>query len=117
MLVGIANNPRHPRKRCDFLGRTLGIASGDHDLARGVFAMDAANGRARILIGRSRHRARIQHYDFRLRGSVGSRQSILLELALYGGSIRLRSPATKVLHVKACHSSFSRYAEIPFAGR
>jgi hypothetical protein len=96
----------HPGKRRNFFGRTLRIASGHDNLAMRIFATNAANGRARILIRRSSDRARVQDHDFRSGWRIGSCQTPLLELALDRSTIGLCSPATKILYVEARHGSF-----------
>ena len=64
-----------------------------------------ADGCARVLISRSRDRARVQYHDFRSRRCVGPRQAELLELACDGSTIGLRSPASKVLYVETRQGS------------
>ena len=51
MLVGIAYYAANSRQSSQFLGCALSVAPGHNDLASGVFAMDAADGGARVLIG------------------------------------------------------------------
>jgi hypothetical protein len=105
MFVRIANHTAHPRKRGDFFRRALRVATCHHDVAVRIVATDAADGRAGILISRSRDRARVQYYDFRSRRRVGSRQAELFELARDSSTIGLRSPASKVLYVETRQGS------------
>ena len=105
MFVRIANHTAHPRKRGDFFRRTLRVATRHHDVAVRIVATDAADGRAGILISRSRDRARVQYDDFRSRRCVGPRQAELLELARDSSTIGLRSPASKVLYVETRQGS------------
>src|SRR5580693_522884 len=105
MFVRIANHAANPRKRGDFFRRALRVATRHHNLAVRIVTTDAADGRAGILISRSRDRARVQHYDFRSRRCVGPCQAELLELARDRSTIGLRSPASKVLYVETCHGS------------
>ena len=105
MLVGIADHTRHTRQGGDFRGGALGIASGDHDAAGGIFTVDAANRRPGVLIGGRCHRTRIQHDDVgesRCRHGV---QTVFTQLLLNGGTIRLSRPAAKILNVETSHAS------------
>src|SRR5580693_9533569 len=105
MFVRIANHAAYPRKRGNFFRHTLRVATRHHDLAVGILSTDTANGRAGILIRRSRDRARVQYYDFRSRRCVGPGQAALLELARDSSTIGLRSPASKVLYVETRQGS------------
>jgi hypothetical protein len=105
MFVRIANHMAYPRKRGDFFRRTLRVATRHHDVAVRIVATDAADGRAGILVSRSRDRARVQYYDFRSGRCVGPCQAELLELARDSSTIGLRSPASKVLYVETRQGS------------
>jgi hypothetical protein len=65
--------------------------------------MDASDGVAHILVGGSRHGARVQDYNLRVLCGFGAGQSALDELAFNGGSIGLRSPASEIFHVEPRH--------------
>jgi hypothetical protein len=105
MFVRIANHTAYPRKRGDFFRRALRVATRHYDVALRILPTDAADGRAGILISRSRDRARVQYYDFRSRWCVGPGQAELLELARDSSTIGLRSPASKVLYVETRQGS------------
>jgi hypothetical protein len=81
-------------------------------LAARVFAPDPSDGRSCIPIRRSRNGACIQHDDFRLRESLGSRQTALLELALNRRAVGLRCPAAEILYVETCRHQFSQSKEL-----
>ena len=65
-FVRIANYTINPRKRRDFFGCTLSVASSNDDLAVRIFATDPAYGRPRILIRRSSNGAGVQYNNFGL---------------------------------------------------
>src|SRR5580704_7446828 len=111
-FVGIADDVAYSRKRRNFLGRALRVTASHDNLATRILAPDAPYRCPRILIRRSRHGACIQHHDFRLPGRVGSLEPALLELALDGSAIRLRSPAAEIFYVKTRHGSFPQSARI-----
>ena len=67
MLVRIADYRAHARKGGDFFRSTLCIAAGDDDLGPGIFAMNAADRGACVLIGGGGYRAGIKHDDSRVR--------------------------------------------------
>ena len=85
--------------------RALGITAGNHDLCAGVFAMDAPDRGAGVLVRGGSHRAGIEHHNFGFRGRTGRRQTLRGKLALQGGPVRLRGAATKALYKKSRHSS------------
>ncbi len=71
----VANHERHAFEGGNLLRSALRIASGNQDAGRGVGAMNAADRRARILIGRRSYGAGVQHNDFGFRRCAGSRQT------------------------------------------
>ena len=93
----------HSRQRGYLFRSALGVASGDHDLATGIFAMDAANGGAGILIRGGGHGAGVENDDLRLGGNAGAVESALSELSFDGGSVGLGGAAAKVLYVEGTH--------------
>src|ERR1700685_1053113 len=101
--MGVTYDLSHAGQNRELFRSALGIASGDHDLAAGVFPMDPANRCARILVGGSSHSARIKDGNSGLRRRGPSFQSQFPKLALDRCSVGLRSPATKVLYIEACH--------------
>lgn len=103
MLVGVADHLRDAGKSRKFVRGALGIATGDHDAGLRIFAMDAANGGARVLIGGCRYGAGIQDDHFGLIERRGAFQAALFELALDGGAVGLGRAAAKILYVVTCH--------------
>jgi hypothetical protein len=65
--------------------------------------MGTAYSGARVLIGRRRHRARVEHDYIGFARGTGAFEASRGELALDGGAIRLCGPASKVLKKKSCH--------------
>ena len=105
MLVRISDDLRYAGQGGNFLGRTLGVAARDHDLRFRIFTMNSSDGGARILIGRSRNRAGVQHHDSSFRRLGRPHPAPLLELALDSGAVCLSSPATEIYHLEAGHVS------------
>lgn len=69
----------------------------------GIFAVDAANGGANILVGRRGHRAGIEDDHFGIGGTAGALHAVREQLALDGRAVGLRRAAAEVLHVIAGH--------------
>jgi hypothetical protein len=67
MLVGIADHLRDTWHCGDLLGGSLSIATGHHNLAVGIFTVNAADDGARVLIGGGGYRAGVENHDLRLR--------------------------------------------------
>src|ERR1035441_3899421 len=84
-------------QRRNLLGCALSVAAGDQDSGGGIFAMNAADGSPRILIGRCGDGAGIQDNDFGLDGGRGALQSAGQQLALDGGAIGLGRAASEVI--------------------
>jgi hypothetical protein len=63
----------------------------------------APNGRARILIGRRGHGARVQYNDFGFRRVTGSRQPSLGQLAFNRGAVGLGGATTEVFNIETTH--------------
>ena len=99
----IAHYPLHARQIRDFLGRSLRVAAGHQDLAFGIFTIDPANGGTRILVGRSRHRARVQDDDARFLAFGSPLQPALAELPFHSRAIGLGRAAAKILYIKTSH--------------
>ncbi len=87
----------------NFFGRSLGVASGDDDLAVGIFTMKFSDGGASILVGGSGHRTRIEDHNSGLMRRTRYLQTQLPELVFDCGAIRLRRPASKILDIEAGH--------------
>ena len=109
MLTGVSNYFADSRQGCNFFRGALGVATRHNDLASGVFAMDAADGGACVLIGGGGHRTRIQDNDLGLFRGWCSLQSTLRELALQGRAVSLRGAASEILYVKTCHACIVTY--------
>ncbi len=105
MLVRIPNDPLHAGKGSQLLGCALGVAASHENLAAGIFAMYAANGGARILIGRGGYGAGIEHDELGFNRGGGTLQAALGQLAFYGSSVRLGGAAAKILDVVSRHGS------------
>ena len=103
MLVRISDHAADSRQSCNFFGRALRVASSDNDFAIRIFAMNTANGGARVLIGRCGHGASIQNHDLSMGRSFGADHTALLELAFDGGPVGLSGATAKVLDVKTGH--------------
>ena len=71
----------------------------------GIFAVNAADGRARVLVGRRGHSARVQDDHFGFAGTVGALQSMLQQLPFDGRTVGLGRTASEVLHVIRCHNA------------
>jgi hypothetical protein len=100
MLVRIPNYLCHPRKRGNFLGSALSVATSHNNLTIGIFTVDTPYGRPSVLIGGSGHGASIQNHNFSLRGSYGADETSLTELSLNCGAIGLGGAAAEILHVE-----------------
>lgn len=105
MLVRIADDLAHAGQDCNFFRRSLRVAASDHDLSRGVLAMNAANGGAGVLVGCGGYGAGVKNYKLRFRSFTGTFQAALPQLAFESGTVRLRGPAAEIHHVESCHVS------------
>lgn len=103
MFVGISDYLRYARQRSNLLRRPLRVTASHDNLAAWIFAMNAADGRASILICECRHRACVQNDNLRLRRRASSLQSPFAKLPLNRGSIRLRGPAAEIFYVESSH--------------
>lgn len=103
MLVRIADDLGDAGKSGEFLGGTLGVASGDHDLRVRVFAMDAADGGTRVLVSRCSDGTGVEHDYFGASDLVGALESALLELTFDGSTIGLGGPTSEILDVEGGH--------------
>ena len=65
--------------------------------------MNAPDGGAHVLVGRSSDRAGVQDDDFGLDGSASALQSTIEQLPLNRCAVGLRSAASEVLDVVGCH--------------
>jgi hypothetical protein len=63
VLVRISYDPLDARQFSDFSRSALGVASGDHNSALRIRAVDAADDLAHFGVGRRGHRARIEDGD------------------------------------------------------
>ncbi len=81
-----------------FFRGPLGVTACHQYLGRRVLAVNAANGGAYVLVGRSRDRARVQDDDLGVLRRPGGMPTALRELALDGGAVGLGCAATEVLN-------------------
>jgi len=88
----------------NFVRRSLRVTSGDQNLRFGIFAMDATDGSAGVLIGGCGHGAGVENNDLRVVRRAGTLQSAVEQLPLDRGSVGLRSPASEILNVVGRHS-------------
>ena len=71
MFMRISHHPCHAGKSGNLLRRTLGITARHHDFCRWIFAMDAADGGAGVLVCGGGNGTRIQDYDICFPGRLG----------------------------------------------
>jgi hypothetical protein len=55
ILVRVPDHEAHAGQSGDFLGRTLGVAAGDHDTRLGLCTMNAPDGLAKFVVGGRRY--------------------------------------------------------------
>ena len=91
----------------------MGVAACDDDPGLGILTLNAPDGRACILIGRSGDRASVQHDNRSLPGSGGARDTKFLELAFESGAVGLGSTATEILYVVSRHISMVAHPPRP----
>jgi len=105
MLVRVADDQADPCQGRDFFGSPLRIAAGHDDLCLRILPLQPADGRACILVGRRRNRARIQHHHGGMRRGRSASQTMLFELAFESGAVGLRGPASEVFYIVGRHFS------------
>jgi hypothetical protein len=105
MLVRVADHLRNARQGSDFFRSALGVAAGDHDLAAGILAVDAADGGARVLISGRSHAARINYHYFGLSRGLGWLKPAVAELAFDSRAVGLGGAAAEVLYIETGHVS------------
>src|SRR4030088_2499515 len=110
MFVRIPHNASYPGQSSDFCGGALSVASGNDDFSFRILPLHAANGCARILIGRRGDGARIQDDPLGLRDGGSAGKAALVKLAFNRGAVGLSRTATEILHVVAGHESMVAYA-------
>jgi hypothetical protein len=103
--MGVAYHPGYARQGSDFLGRPLCVTTGDQNPGLGVFPMGAANCSARILVGCGSDCTGVEDNQVGLGARISAIQTLFGKLSFYGGPIRLRGAAAKVLHKKGRHRS------------
>jgi len=81
----------------------LRVAARHQDLGAGIFALDAANGGAGILIGGSGNGAGVQDDDFGLVRSARALEAAIEQLTLNGRAVGLGRAAPEVLHMIRRH--------------
>lgn len=105
MLMGITDHAADTRKGSDLLGSTLSVASGHHNAAIRIRAMNTADSSTSILVRSGRHGTGIEHGEIGLRGAASLFQALIAELPFQCRTVGLGSPAAKVLDVKTWHGS------------
>jgi hypothetical protein len=105
MLVGIADNLGDAGQGREFLGGALGVASCDHDLCSGVFAVDAADRSPGVVVGGGSDGAGIEDHDSRVGDGVSALEASFLELAFDSSSVGLCGTTAEVLDIKTGHES------------
>jgi len=103
MLVRVADDMSYARQPCDLFGGALRVATGDDNAGLRIPALNAADGRARILIGGSGDGTSIEYDDGSLAGIRGARETEFLELAFESGAVGLGGAATEILYVISGH--------------
>ena len=99
----IADNQFDAGDGGDFLRGALRVTSGNQDLRIGILAMNAADGGARVLVGRRRHRAGVENNHLRVIRRSGALQAAVQQLPLDGSAVGLCSPAPEVFNVISRH--------------
>src|SRR5215470_13098958 len=89
MLVRVADDLRNTGQGGEFFRRALRVATGHDDAGLRVLPVYPADGSARILIGRGRDRAGVQHNNFGFPQFGGAIKSLLLKLPLNGSAVGL----------------------------
>ena len=107
-LVRISNDPGYTGDLADLLRRALCVTPRHQNLARRILAMDAAYGRAGILIGGSRNRTGIQDNKRSLALMARSLEAAHQQVALNGGAVSLGSATPKVFYKETTHQKIIR---------
>ncbi len=105
MFVRVPDDQADARQRRQLFRGALGVATGDQNSGVGIFAMKAADGCARVLIGRRSDGAGIQDDDFRFYGDGGTLQATAEQLAFDGSAIGLGRATPKVLDMISRHGA------------
>src|SRR5215470_8260484 len=103
MLMRVPDDLADARQSCYFLGGTLRIAPCNHDLALGIFTVDATNGCPCVVIGGRSHSAGVQYDDLGFVQGTGPFQPACQKLLLDRSAVRLGCPATEILNVETWH--------------
>jgi hypothetical protein len=115
MFVRVADYGGDAGQGGDFLGRALGVASGDDNSCQWVLALHTADGGAGVLIRRIRNGAGVQNYQVGL-GGRGRRQAASFELSCESGAIGLGGAASEVLYVIRGHRTIVAHAGADCSG-
>jgi hypothetical protein len=86
--MGVSDYGAYAGKSGEFVGSSLGVTTGYHNAAFGVLAVNAANCRSHILIGRSGNCAGVQNNNLRLLGA-GRGEALSQQVAFNSGAIGL----------------------------
>ncbi len=112
MFVRITNHAGNARQDCNLLRGSLGVTSGNQDFAPRIFAPDAPNGRPRVRLGGSSHRASVQNHNAGVTSRCGPDKPALTELLLDGSTVGLGSAAAEIFYVKAGHGTILAYVHL-----
>jgi hypothetical protein len=109
VFVRVPKYGRHPRQSRNFVGRTLRVTASHDDLTLRIFAVDATDGGARVLVCGGGDRAGIQYDKLCLVGRVSPLKTPLGKLAFQGSAVRLRRATSEILYVKTGHACIVTY--------
>ena len=103
VLMRVADNPGDTRKRGEFFGGALRVASGGDDASGRILTVDAANGFASFGVGCGGDCAGVEDDD--VGGSVGfgSGAALSAEVVANRVSVSLRGAAAEVLDEESGH--------------
>ena len=107
-LVGIAHDKRDSRENRKLFWSALSVAAGDDDLRGRIGGVEFADGVARLRVGGSGDRARVQDDDVGLLAAGCEMAALFAQLPFDGGSIGLRCAAAKLFDVKRGHDRKTR---------
>ena len=103
-LMRITDDEIDALKPCNFLRRTLSVATCDDDARSGIRAVNLAHRLPRLGIGRRSHSACIQHHDIGARMLFNKRKTVREEVAPQSRSIGVRGATAKIFNRKCRHA-------------
>src|SRR4051812_44871260 len=104
VFMRVPNDRRDAGQSRNFLWRTLGVATGHDDLTLRIYAVDATDSGAGILVGGGSDSAGIQYDKLCLIGRVRPLKTALGELTFQGSAVGLRCATSEILYVKTGHA-------------